>query len=337
MRMIKLFKKKNKYQDLLNEIHKAKSILIFTHVNPDGDALGALISLKRALQQITDNIIYPILMDVVHHDLDFLPDIDSTIQLEDFLNIKDFDFQSAFAISVDAADIDRLGDAKSIYLKTPKRAQFDHHGTNNAFADINIIDAHASSTASMIYYFIKENNLLIDKDTAIALYTGIATDTGNFAFNNTDDRAFEIMAELMRSGLPLSDINYILFKRASLAQQKITGKALDNIHLFLDGKAAYSFLCKEDFIECDAYSEHITNFANKLIDIEGVSLAFFIYEKRSGAIKVSFRSKNGYRVDEIASSFGGGGHKYASGCTMNMSIDKSIVELKNAFENYKGK
>lgn len=332
--MNKLFFKNNEYKEIISEIKKAESILLFTHVNPDGDALGALISLKRALQQLTSKKIYPILMDLVHHDLDFLPNLDDTIQLSDFLGIENFDYSNTLSIAVDAGDLDRLGEAKNVFLKANKKAQFDHHETNTYFAEINIVDASASSSASMIYYFFKKNNLSIDKDTAIAIYTGIATDTGNFAFINTDYRAFEIMADLMKVGLPLSDINYILFKRVQVPQQKILGRALDNLSTFADGKAAYFFLSKNDFIECDAYSEHITNFANQLIDIEGVVIAFFIYEKRNGAIKVSFRSKNGYRVDEIAAMYDGGGHKYASGCTMNMSLDKSISELKNTIENY---
>lgn len=323
--------KNNEYRDLIKYIKKSSTILLFAHINPDGDALGSLIALKRAIQQFSKASIFPILLDEVHHDLDFLPDLDETILLQNVDN-NCIDFSKTIAISVDVADIGRMGDAKEIFLKSNIKAQFDHHETNNAFADINFIDPKASSTAELIYKFIKDNNLLIDNKTAIALYTGISTDTGNFSFSNTNAKVFEIMTELMSIGLPISEIHYILFDRKQVAQQKILGRALNNLHIFADGKAAYFFLNKNDFTECEAYSEHITNFANQLMDIEGICVAFFIYEKRNGTIRVSLRSKNLYRVDEIAATFGGGGHKYASGCNMVYPLDKSIRLLQNAVE-----
>jgi len=325
---ISLFKK-NKYQQLLSAIKQADSILLFTHVNPDGDALGTLLAAYLVLK-VYQKPLYPIILESVKHDLDFLPCVEELIHLEQLP--KNLDLDKALAIAVDAADIERLGAAKTLYKKTGTTAQLDHHGTNNAYADINYIESDACSTAIILYDFIKQNGLVLNSDIASNLYAGISTDTGNFAFTNTNVRAFEAMVDLCRQNFPLSDLNYLLFRRKQVAQQRILARALNNLSLFASNRAAYVFVTKDDLLATGADNEHTTTIVNNVVEIEGVEIAFFIHEGKDGNVRCSFRSKPGHRVDEIAGQFGGGGHLYASGSNINMSINKAIPLLCAAVE-----
>lgn len=326
---INLFRKKNKYQQLLSAIQQADSILLLTHVNPDGDALGTLLAAYLALQHFNKPI-YPIILDSVKFDLNFLPAVEQLIRLE---NIPEhLDLKKVLAVAVDVADKDRLGTAKKLFFSVGQTAQFDHHGTNNAFANINYIDPNACSTAIMLYDFIKYNNIEITRDIASNIYAGIATDTGNFAFSNTNAHAFEAMVELSKLDFNMSELNYLLFRRKQLPQQKILGRALNTLTTFANDRAAYVYITKDDLLATGADNEHTTIIVNNVIEIEGIDIAFFIHEGKDERVRCSFRSKKGYRVDGIASHFGGGGHIYASGTTINMPMEKAIPMICQIIE-----
>lgn len=320
---------KRKYKQLLSAIKTADSILLFTHVNPDGDAIGSLLAMYFACKKLHGNC-YPVILEPLKYDLDFLPSVKDLIVLEDFP--KQFSFDNSLAIAVDCADFDRLGTAKQMFKKATVRAQFDHHGTNDGYADINYLDAKACSTALMIYDFVKANGIGINQDMASVLYAGLSTDTGNFAFSNVNAHAFEAMVDLCKVGFPLSDLNYLLFRRKKVEQQRILAKALNTLSLFADGKGAYVRLSKEDLLETGADGEHTTTIINQVIEIEGVEIAFFIHESREGRVRCSFRSKKGYQVDGIAAAFGGGGHIHAAGCNIDGTIEKAIPKICAAVE-----
>ncbi|MDY5730167.1 MAG: bifunctional oligoribonuclease/PAP phosphatase NrnA [Eubacteriales bacterium] len=327
--MIKFFQKNKKYSKLISAIQKAETVLLFTHINPDGDALGALLSMRMAVQHFHKKV-YAVILDTVKHDLDFLPGVDQLLQLADFP--KNFNFKNSLAISLDVADKKRLGAAHSLFVKAENTAQLDHHPTNDAFADLNYIETSACSTAIMVYDFIKENKIPISVDLATTLYTGISTDTGNFAFSNTNVHTFEAMTDLAKAGLPINELHYILFRRKQTPQQRILARALNNLHLFANNRAAYVFITKQDLIETGADNEHTTTIVNNVVEIEGVDMAFFIHESLDGKIRCSFRCKENYRVDKIASEFGGGGHKYASGATIDLPMEKGIAKICAAIE-----
>lgn len=313
------------YTELLSAIKNADSVLLFTHINPDGDAIGSLLTMYNVVKSYNNNV-HPIILKPVTHDLDFLSGIEDLVLLSDFGKYKKLQ-GNTLAIAVDVADSKRLGDAILLYKKASITAQFDHHPTNDSFANLNYLDSNSPATGLMLYDFIKAINFGITQDLAILLYTAISTDTGNFSYSNTNAHTFEAMADIMKIDFPLDKINFILFRRKQEKQLLVLSKCLSNLNVICDGNAAYMYITKEELAALDANSEQTNNIVNYAKEIEGVKIAFLVHQTIDGMVRANLRSEAPYRVDKIAESHGGGGHAFASGCFMGKDIELAIKQL----------
>jgi len=308
-------------------IKNSKKILIVSHVNPDGDALGSTFGLYSAIYKRFKKKCDMCALSYVSPSYKFLPHFEAAKNYYDKSLVYDL------VITVDVAAIDRIADAKILFDRAKTTINIDHHKTNNNFADYNYVIPDASSTGEVLYNLFKNSGWEICEDTAECLYTAILTDTGGFRFDNTTSQVFNIAAELVKTGVNPNKVysHCYEFKSKSyvMFQNHCIGKAV-----FLDNdKIAYTAVYRRDFERFNAKDDYTEGLAEQLRAVDTTDIAFVVKELDTKTCKISMRSKK-YDVAKICSAFGGGGHSRAAGCTIKSNVEtavkKVLAEIKRA-------
>lgn len=313
-------------QELLSVLSGTDSVLLFSHILPDGDTIGSALALKMALETKHKQVTL-VLDGTPPESLFFLPDLYAFRKPEEVpLELA----QKSLALSVDVSSPDRLGASEKLFRAAASTAQLDHHGTNPAFAQTNVIDGDAPASAIVTYRLVCAMNVELQKEMAICLYTALATDTGNFVYDATNSEAFYMMGELMKTGFPLAKCSRLLFRRKAREHVKLLGRALQTLQFDCGGEVAGMFVTQEDLSAAGATGEHADGIVDYAIDVGGVKLAYLARETDEGHVKFSLRALEPYHVDQIASCFGGGGHSLAAGCTICMPLSQAVAKIKQA-------
>jgi len=299
---------------VLQKIEKSERILLITHENPDGDALGSLLALYLCFKN--SKHVVAICPTKITSPFLFLPAVENVKQ--DFL-LGDFDL----IIILDCGDLRRTGFAnrlKELSRHKKKIINIDHHPKNDLhkIAAINIIDYSASSTSELVYRLINELNLEIDKDIATALLCGLYTDTAAFKHSNTTDAVLGIASELLKKGARLNKITGNITNKKSISALKLWGLALSRIKINKELKLVTSCISKKDIEECSASASDLAGIVNMINTIPLTHAAILFSEVESGKIKASIRTESDkIDVSRLAQIFGGGGLKKASGFTID--------------------
>lgn len=309
-------------EKFINVLEHSEKIVIAGHTSPDGDAICASISLAMAIKKMNKK---PIVL------LESYPDTYEYIAGKDLVYTDDYNkIEADLFISVDCGDKTRLGEAEKVLSKIDNTVNIDHHISNNNFAKLNIVNDKASSTSEVIFEILNMMGL-IDKEIATALYTGIVFDTSGFKHSSTGKRTHQIAGELIDMGVDSSYIHTRLLYTHSLENSKVLACAIQNIEIY--GNKAITFVTKEEIFEkCNANYDALDGIVGYILDIKDVEVAVFLYEKVDGLIKASFRALKA-NVNEIAKSFGGGGHILASGATLNMSMEEAKSKILEAIKD----
>lgn len=201
------------------------------------------------------------------------------------------------------------------------------------------VEVTSPSTTFIVTQILREwDENLIDKDIATCLYTGLITDTGSFRYNNTDERAFEVAKFLVSKGADPFYISKMVFERNKLSTINLLQKTLSTLEIYGEGKIAILTVFRDFLKECSALEEETEGFVNFARSIDGVEIAILMIQKEDlKTWRVSLRGKGNVNVQQIASHFGGGGHKDAAGCRIigdyyeikNQLIQKSKEYLHN--------
>jgi phosphoesterase RecJ-like protein len=304
---------------LREELRHASSALIGTHLNPDGDALGSALAMSMYLDSlgITNEI-------VCHHEpprnLRFLPHV-NRVQLAPKHEKYDL------GIILDLDSMERLGRVEPCFAGCQRLVVIDHHIPHTAPGDLRIVDTAASATALILTRLFKELGAAITPQMATCLLTGIVTDTGSFRFRNTTPEALALSAYLLEQGGDLTQVSEEVFQSKTLSSVKLLGHTLEMMRLTCDDQIAWSALSLRDFELAEARDEDTEGFVNEMLFITSVQIAALMREPIPGRIRVSIRSRGDYDVAEVARYFGGGGHKNAAGCTLEMSLEEAEVQL----------
>lgn len=215
-------------------------VLVATHNNPDGDAIGSLIALGLSLDtlNIKTTLYNESPIPAVYR---FLPSVNRVVQ---HINSTHFDV----AVILDCGNMKRIGDAASIVSKIPVIVNIDHHVSNTRFGHFQFIDTSACATAEIIYRLIKMMDVPINKAIATSIYTGILTDTGSFRFSNTNRSAFEICQEMVGLGVVPYNIAKQVYGTYSLGRIKLLNLALDSIEIANNGKLSTMTLTQNMFL-----------------------------------------------------------------------------------------
>ena len=285
-------------------LKKADNILILTHRNPDGDAVGSMFALFHTLKNMGKNV--RCIIDSVSDSLSFVVDESAFSE-----------FTPDFIVTTDVADNKLLTkETYSLYADKIDLA-IDHHAANKPFAQKLLLDSGASAACEVIFDMLRAENVEITKEIANALYLGIATDTGCFRYANTTSRTLIAAGELVAKGVDNGEINRLVFETKSRAYLQFETMAMNSLRTYFDGKCAVLVLTQEMFGKTGVSEEDTHGIAALPRQIEGVLVGIVIKERTDGTYKISVRSNEPVSAAEICEVFGGSGHRLAAGCELS--------------------
>ena len=296
--------------DAVKLIKSAKTIALFSHINPDCDTICSALALRAFLTK--DGKTVSVYCDgELKFDMKDLPDAEQ-------LNAEETKNSYDLCIAVDCAAKDRLGKYEVFFGKGKKTLCLDHHLQDRMYAEYNLIDPTAGATAELAYLLMTEYDpSLVDKKIATLLYTALVTDTGNFGFSNAGVRTLQIGASLLAYGVPNAEISYKHFREIPYDTFKLKARCLAKAQFFEENRIGIISFTKEDFDATGTSSANTSNLVNEIINVAGVDVAVSITEIRKNSYKISVRTQGKVDANAIAATFGGGGHKNASGFMIN--------------------
>lgn len=304
------------------ELLEAKKIAIAGHIRPDGDCVGACTALYQYLMLLKKDCDFDkidVYLEPFGNEFNFLTGADKirhTCDKEENYDVF---------ISLDCSSVDRLGNAVRYFDTAKKTICIDHHFSNPNFAQLNHVEAKASSTCEVLFGLLDED--LINKNIAESLYVGIIHDTGVFKHSNTSEKTLQVAGKLISTGIEFSRLIDESFYAKTYMQNQILGRCLMESILVLGGKVVVSSIDRKMLDFYQASSSDLDGIIDQLRVTKGVEVAIFIYEVNSNEYKVSMRSNGEVDVSKIAVFFGGGGHIKAAGCTMNGQLHDVINNL----------
>lgn len=323
--------------DLLKE---SKRICIISHINPDGDSIGASLSLYHYLKKrnFEVSVIAP---SEIPGFLQWIKGVNEIVIGEvQPLEAGEILSGSDLIFCVDFNSLKRAGaTSKALIEAKAKKILIDHHPnpTETEF-DCMISEIDISSTSELIYEFIIQagDTDLIDKDIAAALYTGIITDTGSFSYNCNHISSYNVVADLLSRGIDGAQLHNLIYNNNSEDRIRLLGHCLKSRLIVLpDLSTAYVYLTKEDLTQFNYRVGDTEDVVNIPLSINGINLSG-LFTERDGLIRISLRSKGEFSVNDfIRKYFEGGGHKNAAGANSYVSIEETIDVFVNAVKNHK--
>lgn len=284
---------------------EGRRVVVISHARPDGDCIGSQVALTRVLRALNIDAICAN-PDPVPRRIQFAV---GDTPLINFSQLPEGDFT---AIYVDCADQGRAGDKFKTRFPAPF-ANIDHHVSNRGYAEHNFIDVGSCATAEILAGLFIDHHLAIDAQAAQALYTGIATDTGQFRFAATTERTFRLSAALVAAGADPARMGLELYERETCGKLQLLQRFLASLETFADGRVCLGLLPEGVYEQTGTNTEDAEGLVDYARAIDGVEIGALI-EVRKGLIKGSLRAKHAdYRVDQLAARFNGGGHACAAG------------------------
>ncbi len=302
------------FKKALDLIKSSNKIFLTTHEGTDGDDLGSALAMHGFLKQLGKEVVVAI-KGGVPGNLSFLPG--SEVVTEQLTNFN-FDLAIIFGCN----KIERTGLKILQGLKQPL-VNFDHHPDNTNFGTVNIVDPETAAVAELMYYFLKFAEAEITKDMATCMLTGIFTDTGGFKHANTSSAALQSASELLKKGARIDKIAMQTMGRKRPQAVKAWAKGLENARFDAEKKMVFSIFTEEDLKEIGATDEDLDGFVELLNNMPQAKFAL-VLRQDGEVVKGSLRSEPQKKVDvsKIAKSFGGGGHKLASGFTIKGKLTR---------------
>ncbi|MDP2645161.1 MAG: DHH family phosphoesterase [Desulfobacterales bacterium] len=306
---------------ILHHLKNSRKILIATHVNPDGDAIGSLIAMGLSLENLNKEVTF-YTESAIPAVYQFLPCCDRVVSLLPPDAVYDT------AIVLDCGQLGRTGKVEARLMKIPCVINIDHHTTNTGFGNLQLIDTLACATAELVYLLIKKLSVPINPAIAAAIYTGILTDTGSFRFSNTNKNAFAICKKMMDYDVVPYLISQHVYGTYSLGRIKLLNLALDTIEISDNGKMSMMTVTRDMYERTRTSSEDTDGFINYAKRVADIKMAVLIQEHLDGqkeadngrSFHISLRSDGTVDVAAIAGAYGGGGHFSAAGFDMESGL-----------------
>jgi phosphoesterase RecJ-like protein len=303
--------------------------VVAAHENPDGDALGSMLSMSRALESLDKDVVM------------YLSGTAPTPGEYGFLDLSDVsrelppDLAERVLIAVDCANERRIGPPPTPVDGAKLVVNVDHHHDNSSFGDINLIVSDASSTAEIVRDVLADLGVPLTPELAAALYVGLVTDTGRFQYTNTTPKSLRLAAELVEAGADVHGIFRHVYETVQFSKLKLLSRALERAQLFEGGRLVVSYLLKDDFGDVGAEEPYSEGIIDYLRAVEGSEMVALIREpprNEGPARRISLRSSHDeVDVSAIARASGGGGHRQAAGFASELSIPEIIDFIRREF------
>ncbi|MFN3550756.1 MAG: DHH family phosphoesterase [Endomicrobiia bacterium] len=332
---MKLHQKINKKicKKFFEKIKQSKSIFITGHVNPDADVIGSALAIYLWINKIfPKKDIDVIFRNNLPHWLNFLPNFDKIKVCGDKLK-KNYDL----GIILECSEISRIGEIIN-FNQLKFVVNIDHHLNNHNKRNVynlNFTNSTYASCAEILFDIFETLKVKLDNKIATCLYVGIVTDTGKFQWSNTNQHSFYTAMKLLSYGIKPYEIYKNLFRQKSYNSMLLLSKVLSTMQIVKIGnvnvgiiKASYNM-----FSETKTTVVDTEDFVNFPMDVAGTNVSVFLREDKPNVVKVSFRSGS-VDVEKIARHFGGGGHKFASGATIEGNIEDVKNEVLKVLKNY---
>jgi bifunctional oligoribonuclease and PAP phosphatase NrnA len=323
------------YAEAQRILANASTVFITAHVGPDGDTLGSMLGLKHSLPALFPNItridciIAGKMPDVFH----FMPGIQEVVSIDKTPEqlLQHYDV----AISVDCGAISRLGSATMALFNTATYTMnFDHHVSNDAFAQLNIIEVDAAASSEVIYNLLMAWGGTLSPETATCLYVALLTDTGGFRHSSTTPKSFRVAADLQAAGADVTHIFHEIYETRPFVQLQLMAHTVSKAQRNATGSIIWAMLPLADRQALNALDEHTEGIIDELRSVQGVKIAALVKEMESGRTKISLRT-NADDIDVsalLAREFGGGGHRKAAGASVDAPMEAVLTQLMQALE-----
>jgi phosphoesterase RecJ-like protein len=309
---------------IVEELQQSQKLLVTTHENPDGDALGSLLAFDEMMRALgKDSVMFMSASNFpLPHEYQHLP-------LEAVQNAPPADMDERIAVFLDCGNIDRMP-VDFLHRDGQHILNIDHHHDNTHFGTVNLVVGNASCTAEILWELSHALDVEITPSMAEALYIALITDTGRFMYENTGPRAHVMAAELIEAGVDVAEVYRRLYQDLPFPRLQLLARALAGVRRIDDGRLTVAHLSRGDFGETGAIESDSEGVVDHLRSVEHTKVAALVREllDREGR-KVSLRSTDGQvDVSVIARSLGGGGHRQAAGATTTIPFEQLIQHIR---------
>jgi len=325
-------------EELKELLRSPKKIIITTHHKPDADALGSSLALRLYLEQLSHTATVVAPTDYPSF-LNWMPGNDEVLIYEgNEAKCESLAKEADIVFCLDFNALSRINAYGEIVKKAPgKKVMIDHHLEPEDFADISFSDTKASSTAEIIHTIITDlgDNALINNSIGECIYAGIMTDTGSFRHPSTTLQAHLITADLMKKGVNTSRIHQLIYDNNTEVRLRFLGFSLsEKLVIKKEFSTAYITLNGNELARFDSKTGDTEGLVNFALSIKDINLAVVIIERPDG-IKMSFRSKGDFSVNELARKhFEGGGHRNAAGGRSPLSLKETEKKFLTILPEY---
>lgn len=313
-------------------LEHSRNVLVVSHVDPDGDALGTQLAFATFLKK-NGKKVFLVREDEIPQKYLFLPGVDEIKQIHEIMD----GFSPEAAVVLECPKLSRAGNIVKKLDESCRIINIDHHQDNEEFGEINWIDQQASSVGEMVFEYFDAIGYGIDESSAVQLYTSILTDTGRFRFDSTTPRTMEIAGKLIQAGADPRVICDQVYYNLPLSTIKLIGHALDRAEFAANHKVCILSLGKKDIRKRGARLSDTEGLAEYTLYGKGIEVGILLKEGDDGITRVSLRSRGKVNVADLAARFDGGGHPRAAGCSIEKNLEdtkkeilKALLELANA-------
>ncbi|WP_457570511.1 DHH family phosphoesterase [Desulfovulcanus sp.] len=313
-------------EQILTAIKENDHFLVTAHINPDGDAIGAMAAMGYILQSLRKNFVL--------FNESGLPQRLAWLKLPGPIIQELPETDPEWLIVLDSGDSSRPGEKIKDLITKVKTINIDHHLGNPNFGLINWVEPRSSSVGEMVAQIARELGVSLQGPLAEAIYLAIASDTGGFSFGNTTPEVLELTAHLIRQGLDYGLVNAQMQKQWSINRIKLQGKVLLGTELHLHDQIGLITITEEMFKQTGAGVEDCEGLVNYIRNIKSVKVAISLREDGPKKTKFSLRSYGKIDVQQMARDLGGGGHRNASGGSLEMSLTQAKEKILSTVRRY---
>lgn len=308
--------------DIAAAIHAADKLVIATHENPDGDAIGSVRSMQLVLKALGKDVVAYVPRAMVPKEYEF-------IRPDDVTGDTPSDINDRVLLCLDCGNSSRLAN-DDLFRRARQVLNVDHHADNTDYGDYNVVRGDAACATQLVYALAKELGVPVTRDIATAIYVGLVTDTGRFQYSNTTPEAFLLAAELVRLGVDVHDVFREIYERMEYCRLKLLAKGLHNARRYDDGKIVVTYLTRDDFNQADADDDSAEGIVDFLRGVDGALVAVMLRDLEGGELrKGSLRTtRDDMDVSAIARTYNGGGHRQAAGFTTEDDVDTVVERIR---------
>jgi phosphoesterase RecJ-like protein len=319
----------SKIDEAANAIAAAEKIALVCHVGPDGDALGSMLGLATAASNAGKEVVASFGSPfALPPGLSFLP-------TEHLVPPKEFPKTPELLVALDAGSAERLGELGSRASNAGTVLVIDHHVTNEGFGDIAVVDPSAAATGELVYRILGALDWKVTPEVAQCLHTALVTDTGRFSYANTTPGTLRIAAELVEAGAVPSEISRHVYEEEPFGYLKAVSMAMGRAVLDPDLRVVHTSITHEDLEKAGIDWGDTENLIDLLRMAVEADTAVLAKGHEDGRVKVSMRSRGDTDVGALAAAMGGGGHRLASGFTVEDDIDSVVGRVLAALEDHR--